>query len=82
MNPSLEQLPGSVGRDQRACAPPPAATGTTTLTVGGSIESLADVDRYRDADVDRMLLRPFTSSREALDGIARFGDEVIAKLDA
>ena len=80
MNHSLEQLPARAGGDQRASASAAGREGTTTLTVGGSIETLADVDRYRDANVDRVLVRPFVSSREALDGIARFGDEVIAKL--
>ena len=80
MNHSLEQLPGALAEinEQRAAA---GREGTTTLTVGGGIESLADVDRYRAADVDRVLVRPFTTSREALDGIRRFGDEIIAKLD-
>jgi len=79
MNHSLAQLPGALAEinAKRADA---GREGTTTLTVGGSIETVADVDRYRDADVHRVLVRPFTTSRDALDGIARFGDEVIAKL--
>ena len=81
MNHSLAQLPGALAEinEMRAAA---GREGVTTLTVGGSIETLADVDRYRDANVDRVCVRPFTSSRDALDGIARFGDEVIAKLPA
>ncbi len=79
MNHSLEQLPGALAEinEQRSAA---GREGTTTLTVGGSIESLTDVDRYRAANVDRVCVRPFMTSRDALDGIARFGDEVIAKL--
>jgi probable F420-dependent oxidoreductase len=79
MNHSLEQLPAAKAEinERRAAA---GREGTTTLTVGGSVETLADVDRYREAGVDRVLVRPFTSSREALDGIKRFGDDVIAKL--
>ena len=69
MNHSLEQLPGALAEinAQRAKA---GRDGTTTLTVGGGIESRADVDRYRAADVDRVLVRPFMTSKEALDGIA------------
>jgi probable F420-dependent oxidoreductase len=80
MNHSLEQLPGALAEinAKRADA---GREGTTTLTVGGSISSVADVDKYRDANVHRVLVRPFTTSRDALDGIARFGDEIIAKLD-
>ena len=79
MNHSLEQLPRALAEinAKRADA---GREGTTTLTVGGSIETVTDVDRYRDADVHRVLVRPFTTSRDALDGIARFGDEVITKL--
>jgi alkanesulfonate monooxygenase SsuD/methylene tetrahydromethanopterin reductase-like flavin-dependent oxidoreductase (luciferase family) len=79
MNHSLAQLPGALAEinAKRADA---GREGTTTLTVGGSIETVADIDRYRDANVHRVLVRPFTTSRDALDGIARFGDEVIAKL--
>jgi probable F420-dependent oxidoreductase len=79
MNHSLDQLPGALAEinERRAAA---GREGTTTLTLSGSIESLADVDRYRDAGVDRVCVRPFASSKEALDGIHRFGDEVITKL--
>jgi probable F420-dependent oxidoreductase len=80
MNHTLEQLPAALAEinEKRAAA---GRDGVTTLTIGGGIDSEADIDRYRAASVDRVLVRPFMSSREALDGIARFGDEVIAKLD-
>ena len=57
MNHSLEQLPGALAEinEQRSAA---GREGTTTLTVGGSIESLTDVDRYRAANVDRVLRAP------------------------
>jgi alkanesulfonate monooxygenase SsuD/methylene tetrahydromethanopterin reductase-like flavin-dependent oxidoreductase (luciferase family) len=79
MNHSLEQLPGALAEINAARAAA-GREGTTTLTIGGGIETLADVDQYRAANVDRVLVRPFTTSRDAMDGIARFGDEVIAKL--
>lgn len=79
MNHSLDELPGALAEinERRAAA---GRDGTTTLTLSGSIETLADVERYRDAGVDRVCVRPFSSSKEALDGIHRFGEEVIAKL--
>ena len=81
MNHSLEQLPAALREvnDARAAA---GRAGTTTLTIGGGIDGPADVDRYRDAGVDRVIVHPFTTSKEAIDGINRFGDEVIAKLAA
>ncbi len=79
MNHSLEQLPAALREinDRRAAA---GREGTTTLTIGGGIDGPADVDRYREAGVDRVIVHPFTTSKEAIDGIRRFGDEVIAKL--
>ena len=49
MNHSLEQLPGALAEinAKRADA---GRDGTTTLTVGGSIDTVADIDRYRDAE--------------------------------
>jgi probable F420-dependent oxidoreductase len=79
MNHSLEQLPAALQEvnDVRAAA---GREGTTTLTIGGGIDGPGDVDRYLEAGVDRVIVRPFTTSKEAIDGINRFGDEVIAKL--
>jgi probable F420-dependent oxidoreductase len=79
MNHSLEQLPAALREvnDARAAA---GRDGTTTLTIGGGIDGPSDVDRYRAAGVERVVVRPFTTSKEAIDGIRRFGDEVIAKL--
>jgi probable F420-dependent oxidoreductase len=81
MNHSLDALPAAMAEinGKRAAA---GRDGVTTLTIGGGIDSEADVDRYRAAGVDRVLVHPFTSSKEALDGIRRFGDEILAKLDA
>jgi probable F420-dependent oxidoreductase len=79
MNHSLEQLPAALQgvNDMRAAA---GREGTTTLTIGGGIDGPADVDRYLEAGVDRVIVRPFNTSKEAIDGINRFGEEVIAKL--
>jgi probable F420-dependent oxidoreductase len=79
MNHSLEQLPAALREvnEMRAAA---GREGTTTLTIGGGIDGPADVDRYVEAGVDRVIVRPFNTSKEAIDGINRFGDEVIAKL--
>jgi probable F420-dependent oxidoreductase len=79
MNHALEDLPAAMAQinEQRAAA---GREGETTLTIGGSIDSPADADRYRDAGVDRVIVRPFTNSREAIDQIRRYGDEVLTKL--
>jgi probable F420-dependent oxidoreductase len=81
MNTPVDVLRPQVDRvnEMRAAA---GRSGTTEITIGGGgAMSVDDFQRYRDAGVDRILCAPFASSREALEGIRRFGDEVIAKLD-
>jgi probable F420-dependent oxidoreductase len=79
MNHSLDALRPSVDRvnEMRAAA---GRDGTTEVTIGGHVETVDDFQRYRDAGADRIICRPFASSREALEGIRRFGDEVLSKL--
>ena len=50
------------------------------VTVGGRVTSVDDVKRYEDAGVTRILASAYTNPREAKEGIARFGEEIIAKL--
>ena len=81
MNTPVDVLRPQVDRvnEMRAAA---GRSGTTEITIGGGgAMSVDDFQRYRDAGVDRVLCAPFPSSREALEGIQRFGDEVLAKLD-
>jgi probable F420-dependent oxidoreductase len=75
MNHTLEQIPASAGRiaELRAAAGRP---GRTEITMGGSIASPADVDRYAEARVDRVLVRPWARSKEALEGMRRFAGEL------
>jgi len=79
MNHPLEAIPAAVARiaELRAAA---GRDGKTEVTVGGSIASPEDVARYEEAGVDRVIVRPWQKSREAIDGIRRYADEVLAKL--
>jgi probable F420-dependent oxidoreductase len=52
--------------------------GPVAVTVGGRIQDLDDVERYRAAGVERVMVTPYQSSREAFDGIKRFADEILA----
>lgn len=77
MNHTLEQLPASIARltelwDEHS------RTGRPLVTVAVPIESAADVARAAEAGVDRLIVVPWRRTREALDGIARFADEVIS----
>lgn len=79
MNHTVEQLPASLARiaELREAAGRP---GRTEVTVVGDIGSADDVARYADAGVDRVIVHPWRSSREAIDGLRRFADEVLATL--
>jgi probable F420-dependent oxidoreductase len=44
------------------------------VTVGGPIESRDDLRRWEDAGVDRIIVSPWSRSREAVDGLRRFAD--------
>jgi probable F420-dependent oxidoreductase len=79
MNHPLDQVPAAVARiaELRAEA---GRDGKTEVTVGGTIASPEDAERYAGAGVDRVIVRPWQKSREAIDGIRRYADEVLAKL--
>ncbi len=44
------------------------------VTLGGPVESRDDVARWEEAGVDRLMVAPWASSREAVDGMRRFAD--------
>jgi alkanesulfonate monooxygenase SsuD/methylene tetrahydromethanopterin reductase-like flavin-dependent oxidoreductase (luciferase family) len=79
MNHPLDTIPAAVARiaSLRADA---GRDGKTEVTIGGTIASPDDAARYEDAGVDRVIVRPWQKSREAIDGIRRYADEVLAKL--
>jgi hypothetical protein len=41
------------------------------------MSSPADLERYSEAGVDRVIVRPWRRSREAIDGMRRFADEIL-----
>ena len=79
LNHTLEQIPPAVARmtELRAAAGRP---GKVEVTIGGSVSAASDIDRYAEAGVDRLIVRPWPRSKEAMDGIRRFADEVMSKL--
>lgn len=44
------------------------------MTVGGAVESRADLERWEAAGVHRLLVSPWRRSREALDGVRRLAE--------
>ena len=63
---TLRRLTADAGRD-------PAAV---TATVMGEVTEPADLERWAEAGVDRLIVTPWRRSSEALDGIRRFADLV------
>jgi hypothetical protein len=41
----------------------------------------SDVERYAEAGIDRLLVRPWSRSRDAVDSLRRFADEVLRPLE-
>jgi probable F420-dependent oxidoreductase len=79
MNHTLEQLPASL-RTLGDLWASNGRSGRPEVSVGVPVESLDDVRRAADAGVDRLILAPWRRTADALDGIARFADEIIGKL--
>jgi len=46
-----------------------------TVTVMGAVESASDVERWTEAGVDRLIVVPWSRSRDAVDAMRRFADE-------
>ena len=47
----------------------------------GELRDLDGLKRWRDAGADRVLTTPWSHPRDGLDGLRRYADEVLAKLD-
>lgn len=70
---ALADMPGHVTHIQRMRAEF-GRTGPFEVSVTATITGRNEIERYIEAGVDRMLVRPFTNSREAFDGVRRFAD--------
>jgi hypothetical protein len=47
------------------------------ITMGGTPADLGEVARYADGGVGRLIVRPWQGSRDAIDGLRRYADEVV-----
>jgi len=47
------------------------------IIVGGAVESRADVDRWEELGVTRLIVSPWRRSREAIDGLRAFADRAL-----
>ncbi len=80
MNHSLEEIPA----DAKKIAQLREAAGRTEpieITLGGGVE-IDDLRRAADIGVGRVLVRPFQSTKDALEGLRRFAGEVLPTISA
>lgn len=77
MNHSLEDVPAALHRI-RALREAAGLDPGIELTMGLPVRDRSDLERYRQAGVTRVLVRPWRSSREAVEAMERFAAEVLA----
>jgi probable F420-dependent oxidoreductase len=81
MNHTLDEVPASLDRIHRLAA----AAGRTDpiqVTLSGTVASPHDVTAYADAGVTRLVVQPWSASREAVEGMRRFAAAFLAPLPA
>ena len=76
MNHTLDQIPGSVQKLSALWAEH-GRDGKPEVTTSAPADSPEDIQRAADAGIDRMIVMPWRRTREALDGIARFVDDIL-----
>ena len=54
--------------------------GAVEITLGARGVGLDDLRAYADAGVGRALVKPFQSTKDAVEGIRRFADEVLPRI--
>lgn len=75
MNHAVEEIPEAARRIARLRADA-GRPGATEITLGGGTDA-DDLRRRADAGVGRALVRPWRSTKDALDALRRFADEVL-----
>ena len=73
---SLEEMQAFAGK-LRAFRLEYGRSDAVEITGGGPIETQADVERWAEAGVDRVIVSPWQRSRDALAGLERFAEQVM-----
>ena len=76
MNHSLEQLSAAVTRLGQL-AEEHGRTTPVEVTFSAELTTVADVERYAAAGVDRALVRPWKRSSDAVSSLRRFAEEIL-----
>ncbi|WP_184890709.1 TIGR03619 family F420-dependent LLM class oxidoreductase [Actinomadura livida] len=77
MNHTLERLPRSLARLRELAEREGRTTPIEVTLPGARIGRADEVGAYAEAGVTRLIVAPWARSREALDGLRRFADEVL-----
>ncbi len=75
MNHSLEEIPADAKKIAQL-RHDAGRTAPVEITLGGGAE-LDDLRRRADLGIGRALVKPFRSSKDAIEGMRRFADEVL-----
>ena len=78
LNHPLEELPNLLRKINETRSKVGRA-GLTTLTLSSGTSPRPDLALYRDLGVARLIVRPYTGTRTAIDEIRRFGEHVLAR---
>jgi probable F420-dependent oxidoreductase len=79
MNHTLEMLPSSLATLHQLWAEA-GRTGRPEISIGLPVDTVDDVKRMSAVGIDRLILSPWRRTSDALDGIARFAEEIIGRL--
>ncbi len=76
MNHGIDELPAAVARiaELRHRA---GREGRTEVTAAATVDSPADIDRCARAGVDRLFVKPWRRTSDAIDGLRRFAETFI-----
>jgi probable F420-dependent oxidoreductase len=77
MNHTIEDIPGSLARIRRL-REDAGRDPRIELTMGLPVDDVSDLERYTEAGVTRVLVRPWQSGREALAGMERFAERFLS----
>jgi probable F420-dependent oxidoreductase len=80
MNHTVEQLAPSIAQLRSLCEQHDRTT-PVEITLHGEVDRPGAVERYAEAGVTRLIVRPWARSREAIDGLRRFADEILRPIE-
>lgn len=80
MNHTLEQLGPSLAQLAQLAAAH-GRTAPIEVTLHGDVSRIDDIEPYAGAGVTRLIVRPWSRSSEALDGLRRFADDILHAIE-